>query len=332
MIGREAKKTAASLMIGMLLILVLTAGPAYTAEVSATTDGQDVEIAYLNDAAHDEPVLMEEALLEGIYAAKGNDTLLSDPGIIIEGVEDQPWTGNPVTLPNLKVKNNHYSESTYDPWHWTFIYLKDYEVEYENNIDPGTAKVKIIGREYNWWEDEKPRGYGSLSGSITKEFKIIKEAKETEPQNDINLPKGTVATLGSGATKAVYTVTGNTTMTYTKCKAGKNATSAKVPETVVMIGQTYRVTGVAKKAFSGMKKLKKVTIGKYVAGIGANAFEKCGKLKTLIVKSASLKASKCKKCLKGSSIKTVKVPASVKKTYKKKIFVKKVCGLKVTVK
>jgi hypothetical protein len=82
-----------------------------------------------------------------------------------------------------------------------------------------------------------------------------------------------------------------------------------IPETITFFGKVYSVTA-----------------------IGANAFEKCGKLKTLIVKSTSLKAAKCRKCLKGSSVKTVKVPASVKKTYKKKIFVKKVCGLKVTVK
>ena len=315
-------KRSAGVIAGILAAGILTAGSVFAAETSDVSDGREVQVTYLNDADADEILLMENASVEMLAAGNGTDpgfyfTDIDDPArVSITGVEDQPWTGHLVTLPDLKVTKDSV----------LMVADKDYKVSYTNNTDPGQASVKISGTgSYG----------GRLVGSVTKYFKIIKSSEsETEPElhNPIDIPKGTTATLGSGASKAVYTITGNATVTYTKSKAGKKAASAKVPDTVVMIGQNYRVTAVAKKAFFGMKKLKKVTIGKNVTAIGANAFEKCGKLKTLIVKSTSLKAAKCRKCLKGSSVKTVKVPASVKKTYKRKIFVKKVCGLKVTVK
>ncbi len=182
-----------------------------------------------------------------------------------------------------------------------------------------------------------------MKGSVVKTFKIIKEQeeetdtdtekeKEPEPQKTTIIPKGTKFSIGNGSSKADYNVTGINTVTFIKSKAGKNSSSVNVPNTISYSGQTYKVTAIAKKAFYGMRKLKKVTIGANVTSIGAKAFGKCKKLKTIIIKTAILDASKCKKCLTGSSVKTVKVPASAKKKYKKKIFIKKVCGRKVTVK
>ena len=330
MAGRCAKSLT-SLITGMLLAGILAAGSAFAAEASLDSDDREVEITYLNDAEPDETVLLEDAILEGVYAGASNTTDISTGYNIskdrtykveIEGITDQAWTGEYVTLPGLKIILSCKEPTTY----LVFKEGEHFTASYANNKDPGTASVTLTGMDR----------MGGLTGSVTRTFKIIKEQEETkpdpEPLNSITLPKGTAITQGSGASKATYTVTGNNTVTFTKSKAGKKATSAKVPDTVSFSGLTFKVTKVAKKAFSGMSKLKKVTIGKNVTAIGANAFAKCGKLKTLVIKSASLNASKCKKCLTGSSVKIVKVPASVKKTYKKKIFVKKVCGLKVTVK
>ncbi len=329
MFGREAKedgrrKIGMAVLIISMLLTGVTAGAALGAEAVPGSDDSEVEISYLNDASVGEEVLWESAFEEGIVSA-GNYTDISSGYVSIEGVEDQIWTGDPVTLPNLKVSgpNSWYNMQSY-------IEGIHYKVTYENNIEPGTAKVileGIGGGTMNWW---------GVNGSVTKEFKIIKKESETDidpvPQNSISLPKGMFFNAGSGASKATYMVTGNNTVSFTKSKAGKKATSAKVPAVVSFNGLTFKVTKVEKKAFSGMSKLKKVTIGEYVTAIGAKAFVKCTRLKKLIVKSTSLQAEKCKNCLKGSSIKTVKVPVSVKKTYKKKIFVKKVCGRKVTVK
>ncbi len=333
MAGRCAKSLT-GLITGMLLAGILAAGSAFAAEASLDSDDREVEITYLNDAEPDETVLMEDTTLDGVYAGAYNVTNIETGMnatfnhkfvIVIEGITDQPWTGKDVTLPNLKILAGNYY---YDTFHlyYTFLEGEHFTATYKDNRNPGTAKVTLTGLG---------ESYG-CSGSVTRTFQIIKKQEENKPDtlplNSITLPKGTTFTQGSGADKATYTVTGNNTVTFKKSKAGKKAASAKVPDTISFSGLHFMVTKVAKKAFFGMSKLKKVTIGKYVTAIGANAFAKCGKMKTLVIKSASLNASKCKKCLAGSSVKTVKVPASVKKTYKKKIFVKKVCGLKVTVK
>lgn len=326
-------KAAVGLICGILLVGVLAAGDSFAAEISSDSDGQAAEIVYLNDAEPDETVLMEDTTLEGVYAGAYNVTDISTGmngyhkyDIVIEGITDQPWTGKDITLPNLKIKvGNIYYSDHFVPF-FSFYEGKDFTASYENNRNPGTARVTLTGLGKS----------DGASGTVTRTFQIIKEQEEDKdapvPLNSITLPNGTTFTQGSGAAKAVYTVTGNNTVTFKKSKAGKKAASAKVPDIISFSGLNFMVTKVEKKAFLGMSKLKKVTIGKYVTAIGANAFAECGKLKKLVVKSTSLKASKCKKCLAGSSVKTVKVPASVKKTYKKKIFVKKVCGLKVTVK
>ena len=327
-------KAAAGLICGIMLVGALAAGDSFAAEISSDSDGQAAEIVYLNDAEPDETVLMEDTTLEGVYAGVYNVTNINTGMnesfnhtfvIVIEGITDQPWTGKDVTLPNLKIIAGNYYYDHFFPA-YTFLEGEDFTASYENNRNPGTARVTLTGLG---------ESYG-CSGSVTRTFQIIKKQEENKPDtlplNSITLPKGTTFTQGSGATKATYTVTGNNTVTFKKSKAGKKAASAKVPDTISFSGLHFMVTKVAKKAFFGMSKLKKVTIGKYVTAIGANAFAKCGKLKKLVIKSTSLNASKCKKCLAESSVKTVNVPAAVKKTYKKKIFVKKVCGLKVTVK
>ena len=166
----------------------------------------------------------------------------------------------------------------------------------------------------------------------------VKAAKAGYTQGQMNitikvigLAKGQSGVFGSGASKGTYKVTGTDTVTYTKCKAAKKAKTLSVPASVTINGAVYRVTAVAAKAFLGFSKVKKLTIGANVTSIGASAFQKCKALKTLTVQSTHLTAGGCKKSLKGSSVKTVKVPKEAKKAYKK-IFQKKICGKKVSVK
>jgi len=101
--------------------------------------------------------------------------------------------------------------------------------------------------------------------------------------------------------------------------ANKNAATVNVPDTVVISGVTYKVTAIEKKAFSGCKKLKKVTIGKNVTKIGAKAFYGCSKLKTLIIKSTKLTVKKVGSKAFGKTSKkmTVKVPKKKFNAYKK---------------
>ena len=68
----------------------------------------------------------------------------------------------------------------------------------------------------------------------------------------------------------------------------KNVKTLNIPATVKLAGKTFKVTKIQAKACFGYKKLTKVTIGKNVASIGANAFNGCTKLKTIVIKSTKL--------------------------------------------
>ncbi|MBE5960049.1 MAG: hypothetical protein E7256_01480 [Lachnospiraceae bacterium] len=82
-----------------------------------------------------------------------------------------------------------------------------------------------------------------------------------------------VCDFSSGALS--YKITGNNTCTVTGLSAaGSNAKSCKIPSTVTCNGKKYKVTGVAKNAFAGCSKLKKITCGSSIKTTGSNCFGK----------------------------------------------------------
>lgn len=91
----------------------------------------------------------------------------------------------------------------------------------------------------------------------------------------------------------------------------KKATKIVIPATVTISGIKYKVTAISDNVFSGCKKLKSVSIGKYVTSIGNKAFFKCTLLKKIIIPASVTKIGKkafygCKK-LKSITIKTNKL-------------------------
>ena len=134
--------------------------------------------------------------------------------------------------------------------------------------------------------------------------------------------------------------------------------TVKIPTTVKIGGSYYAVDSIADGAFKNNKKIKKISItdrvysiGKYAfqnckklrtvnlyshgtTKVGAYAFKGCKKLTTINVQSDLLTKSGIKNCLKGSSVKTIKLHKKIKnkKALYGKIFTKKNCGKKVTIK
>ncbi len=146
-----------------------------------------------------------------------------------------------------------------------------------------------------------------------------------------NVKTGT--TFRHKKTNGIYKVTSTKKKTVSYIKPiNKKKKSYKIPNTVSYKGVTYKVTAIAKNAFKNNKKIKKVTIGKYVKKIGANAFYKCKKLKTIVVKTSKLKKNTVgKKAISGIYKKAIiKVPKSKVKAYKK-VFTSKT-GYKKTMK
>lgn len=165
--------------------------------------------------------------------------------------------------------------------------------------------------------------------------------KPTDKPNTTNIPLEGM-TLKDNKNKASYKVIaqGKTVEFYEadNKKAGKYV----VPAIVTIDGTTYNVTAISDNAFNGCKKLKSVTIGKYVTTIGNKAFFKCTSLKKITIpasvtkigkkafygcrelKSINIKTKKLKsksvgtQAFKGiQKIAVIKVPKKQKKSYQK---------------
>lgn len=154
--------------------------------------------------------------------------------------------------------------------------------------------------------------------------------KKTEKIPKLGLPKKgklIAETKSQNAYKVTKSSSKNGTVELTK--SNKSKSSITVPNTITVDGIDYKVTSVSKNAFKDNKKLKKITIGKNVKTIGANAFYGCKNLKTIVIQSTQLKTIG-KNTFKGIYSKAkIKVPKNRFKFYKK-LFNKK--GLKKTVK
>ena len=119
------------------------------------------------------------------------------------------------------------------------------------------------------------------------------------------------------AASAKYQVTNASKKTVAYKAPVKKSATVSVPNKVTINGASYKVTSIAKNAFKGNKKLKKVTIGSNVTSVGANAFSGCKSLKTIVIKSTKLKTVG-KNAVKGINKKAViTVPAKKLKVYKK---------------
>lgn len=153
---------------------------------------------------------------------------------------------------------------------------------------------------------------------------------ETKEKNQ-PAEKGTVIKYKNSGNSYVVTSSDvkNPTVSYKKPK-NKKVTKVIVPKNIVYGGITYKVAAIDSNAFSGCKKLKKVTVGSNVTSIKKNAFKGCTKLKTINIKSKVLK-SVGRNAIKGINKKAViKVPSSKLKAYKKLFKTGK--GLKKTMK
>ena len=187
--------------------------------------------------------------------------------LTIGAISDQIYSGAEI-YPEVKVKNGKVTLSE----------EVDYHLTYSNNINAGTAKIKVDG-------------IGNYTGNRTISFVIRKEntektdtektdteEKDTEKDNSEKedtdnkvLKKG--ATFTDQKTRAKYHV--KTTNT--------KATSITIPQKVEKAGVMYTVTAVADSAFKNNRKIQKVTIGNNVVTIGKYAFKGCTKLKKLSI-------------------------------------------------
>ena len=114
-------------------------------------------------------------------------------------------------------------------------------------------------------------------------------------------------------------------LSYAKNSDKNKVKKVVIPNTVALAGKTYRVVGVNKNAFKGLKNLTTVTIGKNVRNIGAKAFYGCKKLKNVKIQTKKCTFSGKSIWKKTSKKLVVKVPKSALKKMRKQL---KKSGLK----
>lgn len=196
--------------------------------------------------------------------------------------------------------------------------------------------VKATGHKWDKETVTKPAtatetGVKTFTCTVCKKTKtevIQKLTTNNTVNNDTTKKPETIETsLKTGTkvtdkkSKAVYKVTGNNTVQYTKAfgKKVRKAKKVAIPAAVTVNGVKYQVTAIAPNAFKNNKNLKTIIIPATVRSIGKQAFAGCKNLKSIIIRTPYLtKKSVGAKAFKGISSKAViKVPKKQLKAYKK---------------
>lgn len=237
----------------------------------------------------------------GLYMRNGfagTKTYYAAAEFYIPAIAAQTYTGQAVR-PAIRVyrDSNAYNSANPQP----LKEGRDYVLTFAGNVAAGTAAVTITGK-------------GAYFGQTKTSF-TIKQASASQPGSDNGntAPQPGKSYTVSGVR---YTINMPGQVIYTG-PASTAVKSVTIPQTVKIAGRTYKVTAIAPKAFSGCRKLTKVTIGANIRTIGSKAFYKCKSLKKITIKSKVL-ASVGSKAVYGIHKKAViKVPKKQLKTYKK---------------
>lgn len=183
--------------------------------------------------------------------------------------------------------------------------------------------------------NRKATSYGYKVTNIEPVFKPQPGADQpgagnasTKPGSTVSAPGSVAAGSKSPAKKGSkytiknlkYKVTSASkkkkTVTVTGGKS-KKLKSVTIPATVKISGVSYKVTAVSAKAFQGYSKLTSVTVGKNVKSIGASAFAKDKKLKSITIKGKALKSIGKKAFASVPKKAAARVPKKSKKAFKK---------------
>ena len=169
-----------------------------------------------------------------------------------------------------------------------------------------------------------------VTGSSRDIIKIPKKEAEVKPEGQVVVTKFAVKNLKYKVLKAGTKDGKNIGEVSVVGVKKKTVKKISVGAFVTYDGVKYKVVSIGNKAFKKLKNLKKVTIGKNVRTIGANAFYGDKKLTKVIIKSKKLKKVGKNAIKKTSKKLVITVPKKNKKSYAKKF--RKAGNKKVVVK
>ncbi len=270
----------------------------------------------------------------GNYTVEPGTYKLSTP-ITISKAENAP--GMPEATMKVAASCKTVGD-VYLPWGWKWA-----EADKNKALTfgaPQTATAEYDGTDKNNYENVEKQISITRSacehswdgGKITTKPTALKKGVRTYTCTVCGAKKTkAVAPLGSPAVgkklksddgKATYKITKssikNGTVEYVK-PTDKKKSTVSVPATVKIDGVTYKVTSIAKNAFSNNTYIKNLTIGKNVSKIGAKAFYRCKNLKNIKISTTKLTDKKVgSKAFSGINSKAViKVPKKKYSAYKK---------------
>lgn len=175
-----------------------------------------------------------------------------------EGYTFSGWSEIPVTMPAHDVTvEGSFSINKYKlVYQVDGVEYKGYEVEYGKTITPEPAPTKE-GFDFSGWSD----------------------IPVTMPAHDVTIT-GTFKVIEYNVDNATYEVS-NGEATFV---GGENCSGdVEVPSTVVINNKTYPVTTISDGAFLNNPYITSVTIPRSVISIGANAFNGCSGLISIII-------------------------------------------------
>ena len=173
-----------------------------------------------------------------------------------------------------------------------------------------TAMVQNSKRQnedfYDYWDKDGCRLKVDSDDTVIL-GNLVSNPKDSYPkQKALVTVQGGVYELNSKKTAAVFVR-----------PAKKSVKTLVIQDKVQIGGKTYKVTEIKAGACEGLKKLTKLTVGKYIKTIGSKAFYKNGKLKTIIFLGTAVKKVESNAFGSGHSKPTVTCPKSKVKAYSK---------------
>lgn len=185
-------------------------------------------------------------------------------------------------------------QSDYTPDSWN-VYIQAF-----NNAN-------TVFNNANATEEEVAAAYAALAEAIRN---LVPAGIISNPSDTVK--EGALVTISDVEYSIVNAERGEAEVSSVNQSDIKNL---KIADTVTINGATLKVTSIKAKAFAGMKKLRKITIGKNIVSIGKKAFFKDKNLKKIVIKSKKLKKVKANAFKNINAKAVIKVPKKLKKKY-----------------